>query len=175
MTPRGNAKDWAYNYPSNLSRKVTGSVQRGDILVYTRGTYGHIVVADGRGNVFEQNNPVGGAARLVAQSRLSGLGTYVIIRPNTKPPTDSSGNGNRIAKTGTFIPNRRLAVSGDTKVSSPALAYYEKGQSINYDSYCMVNGYAWISYVAASGYRRYVAVGPDDGKSGTVWGKGFFN
>ncbi len=78
-------------------------------------------------------------------------------------------------KKGTFIPNRRLAVSGDTKVSSPALAYYEKGQSINYDSYCMVNGYAWISYVAASGYRRYVAVGPDDGKSGTVWGKGFFN
>ncbi|NST93757.1 SH3 domain-containing protein, partial [Enterococcus faecalis] len=47
--------------------------------------------------------------------------------------------------------------------------------SIGYDSYIFENGYAWISYIAGSGLRRYVAVGPDDGRTDTVWGKGFFN
>ncbi|MGX7265305.1 hypothetical protein [Enterococcus crotali] len=34
---------------------------------------------------------------------------------------------------------------------------------------------AWISYVADSGKRRYVAVAPDDGQVDTTWGRGFFN
>ncbi|WP_256924804.1 hypothetical protein [Candidatus Enterococcus mansonii] len=32
-----------------------------------------------------------------------------------------------------------------------------------------------MSYVAGSGKRRYVAVGPDDGQVNTTWGRGFFN
>ena len=80
-----------------------------------------------------------------------------------------------VPKAGNFVPNRKLPVSADTDPNSAALDYYEAGQSIGYDSYIFANGYAWISYIAGSGLRRYVAVGPDDGRTDTVWGKGFFN
>lgn len=91
------------------------------------------------------------------------------------PKTETSG---RIAKTGVFYVNQNLPVSADTDPddnTSPAVAYYNYGQAIYYDSYIMSNGYAWISYIGASGNRRYVAVGPDDGRTDTTWGTGFFN
>uniref|UniRef100_UPI0015584097 SH3 domain-containing protein n=1 Tax=Enterococcus faecalis TaxID=1351 RepID=UPI0015584097 len=82
-----------------------------------------------------------------------------------------------------LLPKRKLPLSALGKdtlypyllANSAALDYYEAGQSIGYDSYIFANGYAWISYIAGSGLRRYVAVGPDDGRTDTVWGKGFFN
>lgn len=74
---------------------------------------------------------------------------------------------------GTFIPNQSLPVCSEPTEASPALDYYLSGQSINYDSYCINDGYIWISYIAYSGYRRYVAVGPNDGIDSNVWGTGF--
>lgn len=82
----------------------------------------------------------------------------------------------RILFKGIFYPDRKLSVSADTEPDdrkSPAVAHYEVGQSIVYDSYCVSKGYVWISYIANSGNRRYVAIGPDDGQTATTWGSGF--
>lgn len=81
----------------------------------------------------------------------------------------------RIAMSGVFYPDRTLEVSRDTDPYSPPVALYRPGSAIRYDSYVLANGYAWISYVSYSGQRRYIAVGPDDGQTGTTWGRGFFN
>ena len=81
----------------------------------------------------------------------------------------------RVAMTGVFYPNRTLEVSRDLDPNSPAVAKYQPGTPIRYDSYVLANGYAWISYVSYGGQRRFVAVGPDDGSTGTTWGSGFFN
>ena len=70
----------------------------------------------------------------------------------------------RVAMSGVFYPDRALEVSRDLDPNSPAVA-----------KYLLANGYAWISYVSYSGQRRYIAVGPDDGQTGTTWGRGFFN
>lgn len=89
-------------------------------------------------------------------------------------PSDSSfGKLNQYS--GIFYPNIKLPVSADTNPDSEAIAWYESGTAIIYDSYIFVNGYAWISYIAGSGARRYIAVGPDDGRTDTVWGEGFLN
>ncbi|MBO0470405.1 SH3 domain-containing protein [Enterococcus sp. DIV0242_7C1] len=93
-------------------------------------------------------------------------------------PTPQQGEGKLLVKSGTFYPDRRLAVSKDTDpddVVSPALAYYLPGSPIHYDRYTHSNGYVWISYLDRGGNRRYIAVGPDDGRIDTTWGKGFFN
>lgn len=105
--------------------------------------------------------------------------------PNTAQPTPKPGQpkpqsqvANLIAMTGIFYPDRQLAVSADTNpddYTSPALDYYSPGMAIRYDYYIHNNGYVWISYVSSSGIRRYVAVGPDDGRVDTTWGTGFFN
>ena len=41
--------------------------------------------------------------------------------------------------------------------NAPIVATYGVGQSINYDSVYECDGYRWISYIGASGKRRYVA------------------
>lgn len=74
---------------------------------------------------------------------------------------------------GWFTADRRLEVSADTEVDSPALGYYTAGSGFNYDGYIAANGYVWLSYVSWGGARRYVAVGPNDGKEDTTWGTGF--
>lgn len=96
-------------------------------------------------------------------------------KPSPRPQhTPSEG----ISMIGTFYPDRQLAVSADTNPddqASPALDYYLPGMAIHYDRYIHSNGYVWISYISSKGIRRYVAVGPDDGKIDTTWGTGFFN
>lgn len=67
----------------------------------------------------------------------------------------------------------RLPISADTEVDSPALGYYTRGIGFNYDGYIADNGYVWLSYVSWAGPRRYIAVGPNDGRADTVWGTGF--
>lgn len=74
---------------------------------------------------------------------------------------------------GWFTADRRLEVSADTEVDSPAMGYYTAGSGFNYDGYIAANGYVWLSYVSWGGARRYVAVGPNDGKEDTTWGTGF--
>lgn len=116
---------------------------------------------------------------------VSGLRRYIAVGPNDGRADTvwgtgffdggANNSGNVWGMSGIFYPSKKLPVSGDTNPSSPALAYYDAGEAIPYDSYVFVNGYAWISYIAGSGLRRYIAVGPDDGRIDTVWGKGFFN
>ena len=66
-----------------------------------------------------------------------------------------------------------MSVCAEPTQISPALAYYETGMEIYYDSYTIFDGYVWISYIASSGNRRYVAIGPDDNNPENVWGSGF--
>ncbi|MFG5445091.1 lysozyme, partial [Enterococcus faecalis] len=61
---------------------------------------------------------------------------------NNTPSGSGSNTGS--ALNGVFYPSMRLPVSGDTDPNSLALAYYEAGQAIIYDSYVFANGYAWI-------------------------------
>ena len=45
------------------------------------------------------------------------------------------------------------------------------GETINYDGWCDVDGYIWISYISWSGNRRYVAVGQsENGRRVTSFG-----
>lgn len=89
MHPRGNAKDWVNTLINEgIAQKVNGTPQRGDIIVYGSsygGGYGHVGIAVGNGNIFDQNNSShnSGAA---GQMRL--FGTYTIMRPYKKPIYD---------------------------------------------------------------------------------------
>lgn len=88
----------------------------------------------------------------------------------------AGGAAARVAMRGTFRTDRRLEVSRDVDPSSPAVATYEAGQSFNYDSWCIANGYVWLSYWSGwASARRFVAIGPDDGRIDTTWGRGFYN
>ena len=43
-------------------------------------------------------------------------------------------------------------------MSSPELAYYDAGQSVNYDRKLIADGHEWISYLSYAGNRRYIPI-----------------
>ena len=72
---------------------------------------------------------------------------------------------------GTFIPNVTVRVRAGASTESNTVAYYAAGSKIKYDKVYVGNGYVWISYVAASGNRRFVACREyKNGTWGDAWG-----
>lgn len=67
-------------------------------------------------------------------------------------PRPSSGLPSR----GTYYFKQRVGIKSEPKLSSPNLAYYDLGYSVNYDSIIMSEGREWLSYISYSGNRRYV-------------------
>lgn len=49
-------------------------------------------------------------------------------------------------------------VKAEPKITSADLAIYQPGQSVSYDRTLEADGHRWISYIAYSGNRRYVAI-----------------
>jgi hypothetical protein len=84
------------------------------------------------------------------------------------PNGESSGNKKGVA---TVIVDA-LHVRNEPSTDSAIIATYGKGQTFNYDSWVVKNGYVWLSYMSFSGVRRYVAEGPNDGNDNNVWVSG---
>ncbi len=84
----GNGKDYATNrLPDGWSRIQGASPQKGDILVYTTGTYGHVAIYESDNITYHQN--FGGQyVRKIAGKYNSVRGGYWgVIRPNFKATT----------------------------------------------------------------------------------------
>ena len=73
----------------------------------------------------------------------------------SKPATTGAIN---LPATGTYTFTGRASIKAEAKVSSPELAYYDKGMSVNYDKVLTADGHQWLSYMTASGARRYVDI-----------------
>ncbi|MBF7094090.1 GBS Bsp-like repeat-containing protein [Streptococcus sp. HF-1907] len=63
-----------------------------------------------------------------------------------------------IPSQGRYTFTKRSSIKSEPKKSSAELAYYDAGQSVNYDKVLDSDGARWISYVAYSGARRYIAI-----------------
>lgn len=124
---------------------------------------------DGRKNLYEVKN----TGKLLGYVNDGDIAEVLI--PNQPATPSKPEQSNLVKMNGNFTTNQSLPVSGDTTVASPALAWYDPYESIVYDGYTQSAGYVWISYIDYGGTRRYVAVGPDDGRTDTTWGRGFFN
>ena len=73
--------------------------------------------------------------------------------------------------TATVIVNA-LNVRNDPSTNGAVVATYGYGQTFNYDSYIIANGYVWLSYISHSGHRRYVAEGVFDNNPNNVFVRG---
>lgn len=181
----GNAIDYTSNkLPSGFTRYSKGqtSPQAGDILVWKWGSwdvYGHIgvcVAVNGRNitsveqNVDGSNLTRGGVARL--RTRTDDC-LVAILRPPFEAEADYTASSyvlkpERAAFTLT-VDSINVRTAPNTKAT--IRAKYEKGQTVYYDSYCICDGYVWISYVSYSGVRSFMAIGEWNGYRRTsVWG-----
>lgn len=83
-------------------------------------------------------------------SKMVGVGgTTTNVQFITKPSIPDSG---------TYTFKGHASIKAEPKVSSPELAYYDAGNSVNYDKVLLSDGHYWISYIAVSGNRRYISI-----------------
>lgn len=76
----------------------------------------------------------------------------------------------RYGETGVFYPNCTINFRNAPYVdsSNPVQGQYYKGESVIYDTVVIGNRYNWISWIGASGYRRYMPI--KDKQTGESWG-----
>ncbi|MDU2829249.1 MAG: N-acetylmuramoyl-L-alanine amidase [Anaerococcus sp.] len=81
------------------------------------------------------------------------------VYPEVKKASTSSNTSPKFIKyeNWTGVTQAVCNVRSEPNTNAPIVATYGVGQSINYDSVYECDGYRWISYIGASGKRRYVA------------------
>ena len=142
-----------YTFTGRVSIKAEAKVSSPELAYYDKGmsvNYDKVLTADGR--------------QWLSYVTTSGARRYVDIatakpeaKPETKPvakPTDKPS----LPESGRYTFTGRASIKAEAKVSSPELAYYDKGMSVNYDKVLTADGHTWLSYMTVSGARRYVDI-----------------
>ena len=149
-----------YTFTGRASIKAEAKVSSPELAYYDKGmsvNYDKVLTADGR--------------QWLSYVTASGARRYVDIaaakteaKPETKPvakPADKPS----LPATGTYTFTDRASIKAEAKVSSPELAYYDKGMTVNYDKVLTADGRQWLSYVTTSGARRYVDIAASKAES----------
>ena len=142
-----------YTFTGRASIKAEAKVSSPELAYYDKGmsvNYDKVLTADGR--------------QWLSYVTASGARRYVDIaaakaeaKPEVKPVAKPADKPN-LPESGTYTFTGRASIKAEAKVSSPELAYYDKGMTVNYDKVLTADGRQWLSYVTASGNRRYVDI-----------------
>ena len=139
-----------YTFTGRASIKAEAKVSSPELAYYDKGmtvNYDKVLTADG--HQWLSYMTASGARRYVDIATVKATETKPEVKPADKPSLPESG---------TYTFTGRASIKAEAKVSSPELAYYDKGMSVNYDKVLTADGRQWISYVTASGARRYVDI-----------------
>ena len=142
-----------YTFTGRASIKAEAKVSSPELAYYDKGmsvNYDKVLTADGR--------------QWLSYVTASGARRYVDIaaakaeaKPEVKPvakPADKPS----LPESGRYTFTGRASIKAEAKVSSPELAYYDKGMTVNYDKVLTADGHTWLSYMTVSGARRYVDI-----------------
>ena len=146
-----------YTFTGRASIKAEAKVSSPELAYYDKGmkvNYDKVLTADGR--QWLSYMTTSGARRYVdiAAAKLeSKPASQPEVKPVTKPADKPS-----LPESGTYTFTGRASIKAEAKISSPELAYYDKGMSVNYDKVLTADGRQWLSYVTTSGARRYVDI-----------------
>ena len=139
-----------YTFAGRASIKAEAKVSSPELAYYDKGmsvNYDKVLTADG--HQWLSYVTASGARRYVDIATVKGTETKPVAKPADQPSLPESG---------TYTFTGRASIKAEAKVSSPELAYYDKGMSVNYDKVLTADGRQWLSYVTASGARRYVDI-----------------
>ena len=135
-----------YTFTSRASIKAEAKVSSPELAYYDKGmtvNYDKVLTADGR--------------QWLSYVTTSGARRYVDIAA-AKPEAIQPAAKPSLPESGRYTFTSRASIKAEAKVSSPELAYYDKGMSVNYDKVLTADGHTWLSYMTVSGARRYVDI-----------------
>ena len=143
-----------YTFTGRASIKAEAKVSSPELAYYDKGmsvNYDKVLTADG--HQWLSYMTASGARRYVDIATVKATETKPEVKPVAKPADQPS-----LPESGTYTFTGRASIKAEAKASSPELAYYDKGMSVNYDKVLTADGHQWLSYVTASGARRYVDI-----------------
>ena len=143
-----------YTFTGRASIKAEAKVSSPELAYYDKGmsvNYDKVLTADGR--QWLSYVTASGARRYVDIATVKATETKPEVKPVAKPADKPS-----LPESGTYTFTSRASIKAEAKVSSPELTYYDKGMTVNYDKVLTADGRQWLSYVTASGARRYVDI-----------------
>ena len=143
-----------YTFTGRASIKAEAKVSSPELAYYDKGmsvNYDKVLTADG--HQWLSYVTASGARRYVDIATVKATETKPEAKPVAKPADQPS-----LPESGTYTFTGRASIKAEAKVSSPELAYYDKGMSVNYDKVLTADGHQWLSYMTASGARRYVDI-----------------
>ena len=143
-----------YTFTGRASIKAEAKVSSPELAYYDKGmsvNYDKVLTADG--HQWLSYMTASGARRYVDIATVKATETKPEVKPVAKPADQPS-----LPESGTYTFTGRASIKAEAKISSPELAYYDKGMSVNYDKVLTADGRQWLSYVTTSGARRYVDI-----------------
>ena len=143
-----------YTFTGRASIKAEAKVSSPELAYYDKGmsvNYDKVLTADG--HQWLSYMTASGARRYVDIATVKATETKPEVKPVAKPADKPS-----LPESGTYTFTGRASIKAEAKVSSPELAYYDKGMSVNYDKVLTADGRQWLSYMTTSGARRYVDI-----------------
>lgn len=163
----GDANQWGYR-AQNEGYRVDMNPAAGSVAWFTGNKGFHVawvVGVNGENVEIEEYNygytnrynhrfiPRNSASGYIHFKDLKGGNTSI---PDAPTPTDNTGSN--LASSGSYQFTERVSIKAEPKMSAPELAYYEAGNTVNYDKTLQADGYVWISYLSYAGNRRYIPV-----------------
>ena len=143
-----------YTFTGRASIKAEAKLSSPELAYYDKGmsvNYDKVLTADG--HQWLSYMTASGARRYVDIATVKATETKPEVKPVAKPADQPS-----LPESGTYTFTGRASIKAEAKVSSPELAYYDKGMSVNYDKVLTADGRQWLSYMTTSGARRYVDI-----------------
>lgn len=160
----GNATSWGTHARSQGIR-VDNTPGLGSVAW---NSFGHVVwVSNVLGNsveIEEYNYGYTGAyhRRVIPVSSVTGFIHFKDIAGGSSytpaNPISTNTENQGTPASGTYRFTGRASIKSEPRMSSPELAYYDAGNTVNYDKVLSSDGHAWISYISYSGNRRYIAI-----------------
>ncbi|MFI3150298.1 SH3 domain-containing protein [Streptococcus suis] len=98
-----------------------------------------------------------GTRRYIAISKVATPVTPVVQTPATTQ-TETAEAFLKLAPQGSYTFTERAGVKREAKLSSPDVAFYDKGMKVNYDKIITADNHQWLSYISFSGGRYYIPV-----------------
>ncbi|KXT74849.1 putative choline binding protein [Streptococcus sp. DD10] len=84
-------------------------------------------------------------------------GTTIDYKEDLKPVKEEKKTA--LPSTGTYTFTDRASIKNEARLTSPEVAYFDKGMSVYYDKVLENEGHQWLGYVSYTGKRYYVDLG----------------
>ncbi|TWT10453.1 SH3 domain-containing protein [Streptococcus sp. sy004] len=155
-----------YEFTTRTGVKNEAKLSSEDLAYYEVGqkvNYDKVVLSDGYNWLSYVS--YSGNRRYVPVEKItstSSSNTTTPVKAETSKVETTKSTSSSLSSSGTYEFTTRTGVKNEAKLSSDNLAYYEVGQTVNYDKVVSSEGYNWLSYVSYSGNRRYVPVEKTD-------------